>query len=243
MAPKDGGIELLSEEHFSQTNPWGKPVVGWKPTSQGVDGLHNPSGWALLRGVLWKLLNGEKTSLYDSPMIVENPGAIVIAEIDGRIGLSRNYRMIGERLLPKAAADYIRELESQKLWQALFATLGKWSWEAPRGLFNDPDAKKEEDLAAFILKTAKAEALEEAGFTLTEARIVGKINANTTFFAHSQWVVHGKIKSMGEAKPENLEIIGNSQLFTLEELKRLNRLGEFEDGLTLAAMALCGLSL
>ena len=33
------------------------------------------------------------------------------------------------------------------------------------------------------------------------------------------------------------------KLFTMKELRAMNNSGEFDDGLTLAALALCGLSL
>ena len=68
-------------------------------------------------------------------------------------------------------------------------------------------------------------------------------SANPTFFLHSQYVVHARIASIGEASPEELEIIGAMRLFTMAELRQLNMDGGFDDGLTLAAMALCGLSL
>ena len=237
----NGGIDLLNQEHFNMENPRNKPVVGWKPTSDGIGGLFNPQGWAALRAVLYKITPEQlKQWLYDQILVVENPGSIVIMELDGRIGLVQNFRMIGDRLLPKAAGSYIKTLNEEKLWQKLLDTLGRWSWEAPRGLINDPET---DDIKKFILKTARVEALEETGFTLSEARIVGPVNANTTFFAHSQYIVYGKIESMGEANPEDLEIIGTSKLFTLDQLRELNKSGEFVDGLTLAGMALCGFSL
>ena len=60
---------------------------------------------------------------------------------------------------------------------------------------------------------------------------------------HAQYVVHARIASIGDASPEDLEMVGESKLFTMRELRALNDAGEFDDGLTLAALALCGLSL
>ncbi len=237
---KDGGMELLREEHFGQINPWGQPVVGWNPISEGFGGIFNPRGWAFLRVVLWKMLKGEKVSLYDQPVIVENPGAIVIVEYNGRIGLVQIFRMVGDRVLPKAAGDYISQLNEKKLWSQLLENLGRWTWEAPRGLIVDTAV---EDLEPFVLKTAKMEAAQEAGFQISEMRIAGMINVNSTFFVHPQYVVYGKLQRHGRADQENLEIIGNSRFFTMKELREMNSAGQFDDGLTLAALALCGFSL
>ncbi len=237
---KIAGVEILKDGHFQMTNPWKKPVVGWQPTSQGVGGLYNPMGFAALRVVNTKLVDGVMVPLYDQPLIVENLGSIVIAQLGDRVGLVKNFRMIGERLLPDAGAEYIRRLESEKRWEELLSTLGQWSWEAPRGL---APGKGEEDMKSFILKTAKIEAAEEAGFKIEDARIAGRVNVNTTFFPHAQYVVHARIDSIGKAKPEELELLGATRLFTMRELRELNDAGEFVDGLTLAALALCGLGI
>jgi len=101
-------------------------------------------------------------------MIVENPGAIVIAQSeDSRVGLVRNFRMTGKRLF-QAGSKYIQRLHDEDLWSEMLACLGTWSWEAPRGLTDDPN---EEDLEKFILKTAKVEASEEGGFKLVDMQI------------------------------------------------------------------------
>ncbi|MCR4279037.1 MAG: hypothetical protein NUV81_04040 [bacterium] len=224
-------------------NPWGKPVVGWLPTAgpDGIGSLHNPMGFACLRVMNVKNAeDGSSQALYDQTLIIENPGAIVIATTeDRRIGLVQNFRMNGERFF-SAGSDYVRQLHADNRWSELLETLGGWSWEAPRGLTTDP---YEEDLERFVLKTAKAEALEEGGFIIGNTRIVGQVNANTTFFAHPQWVVHATIIAKEKAQPEDLEMIGKAKLFTVEELRKLAKDGKFTDGLTLAGMALCGISL
>lgn len=238
---KDGGAVLLQNRHLTMVNPWNRPVVGWVDNSQGVGGLHNPRGFGIPRIVIQ---NGAGSALYDQPIIVENAGSIVIAELDGRVGLIKNFRMVGERILPEAGANYIKELQAQNLWSVLIESLGSWRWECPRGLAPAvADQASGESLTDFVLRTAKLEALEEAGFHLENARVAGRINTNSTFFPHAQYVVHARIASFGKAKPEELEMIGQSRLFTMQELRALNKAGEFDDGLTLAALALCGLSL
>ena len=87
------------------------------------------------------------------------------------------------------------------------------------------------------------EALEESGLTIDNAQIKGRVNVNSTFFAHPQYVVHAEIKAINQSRPENLEILGDTHFFTMEELRELNDQGKFDDGLTLSALALCGLSI
>ncbi|MDO8617586.1 MAG: hypothetical protein Q7N87_01690 [Candidatus Uhrbacteria bacterium] len=242
---RDGGAVLLEGQHSNMLNPWGQPVIGWIPTAQGVGGLHNSrGGYAMLRVVVQKRLEDVLCPIYDQPVLIENPGAVVIAQLEDRVGFVQNFRMVGERILPNAGADYVRNLEESGLWSELIKSLGRWCWECPRGLV-PPDALdgSGELLEAFVLRTAKLEALEEAGFKLQDAHIVGRVNANSTFFPHAQYVVHARIVSRGSATPESLEMIGTSKLFSMKELRTLNERGEFDDGLTLAALALCGLTL
>ena len=230
-------IELQRRKHRQMKNRWDQPVIGWRRNSQGVGGLHNPRGFAMLMAVLYN----EGLPLYNQPVLAENPGAIVIAQIGDKIGLIQNYRMVGERILKHAGADYIQRLNSERRWDELLKKMGRWCWEAPRGLVQDEEEFT--DIESFVLKTAKLEAAQEAGWQLEDLRIAGRVNANPTFFLHSQYVVHARIASIGEASPEELEIIGAMRLFTMAELRQLNMDGGFDDGLTLAAMALCGLSL
>ena len=230
-------LELLCRRHMRLLNPWGGRVVGWKKNSQGLRGHHNPKGWAVISGVVCK----DGKPLYDTPMIVENAGSIIIALMGDKIGLIQNYRMVGPRLLSDAFSKYIEMLQQNKLWRKLAASLGRWCWEAPKGLIHED--MQGATLEEFVLRTAGKEAMQEAGLGLANARAIGTVNANPTFFAHAQYVVFAEIVSVGTASPENLEIIGRMQLFTLAELRQLNLEGQFDDGLTLAAMALCGLSL
>lgn len=156
-AKKDGGMELLRNEHLGMTNPWKQPVVGWLPTSDGVGGLFNPRGWAFLRVALWKLAEGVKTWLYDQPVIVENAGSVVIVQHGNKIGLVRNFRMVGDRLLLDAGAEYVKRLNVERLWGKLLDTLGRWCWEAPRGLAPLWDKKKEKkDLKSSLKRRPKS---------------------------------------------------------------------------------------
>ena len=245
MKKKSGGVELLRKDHRKKQNPYGAPVLGWQQNSQGLRGRHNPRGFSCPWVVVQKEIEGKPQPLYEQPMIVENAGAIIIAQQGERVGLIRSFRMTGPRLLPDAGTDYIQRLDREQRWEELCATLGQWRWEAPRGLA-PADRKEDEDIRDFVLRTAKLEALEEAGFTIGEARIIGRVNVNPTFFPHPQWVVHAEVISTGPSSPENLEIIDEEEgarFFTMAELRELSRTGEFDDGLTLGALALCGLAL
>jgi hypothetical protein len=198
----------------------------------------------MLRVVLEKLAEGVMVPLYDQPVIVENAGSIVIAQYGERIGLVQSFRMVGERIFPDAGANYIKELASKNGWKDLLKSLGRWCWESPRGLIPGNIMRGEmEDLKSFVVRTAKLEALEEGGFKVDSAKLMGTVNANSTFFLHPQYVVWANVVSTVENTPENLEIIGGKRFFSMEELRQLNQAGEFDDGLTLAAIALCGMHL
>lgn len=225
-----GSLRLLSKKDLET------PVVGWKSTVAGEGGLINPKGWAMLRVVVQKILDGRAVDLYDQPIFVENPGAIVVCRADRKVGLVQNFRFVGKRIL-EAGGDYVRRLDKEHRWEELLETLGAWKWELPRGLANFLGSPK---LEQFVLAAANAEALEEAGYLLADAKIIGTINVNPTFFVHSQYVVQGKIVAKREARPEPSEIIGKIRLFSAREIRRMVKNNELDDGLTLAALAIAG---
>jgi len=216
-------------------NIFGRPIVGWiKGSHPHV--LYNPMGYGEVKVVIH---DKDSNPLYDQPMIVENPGAIIICQRGNKIGLIPSYRFVGERII-KNSGDYVKAINENNLWEELVSKMGKDIWEAPRGIIT---STKQEDLESLVIKTAKLEGLQEAGFKLDKVRLVGRVNANTTFFFHAQYVVHARIKNIGKAKLEDTELIGRAKLFTIEEISQMQKNGEFVDGLTLAAMALCGISL
>lgn len=228
---RPGIVRLLTAEDLATD------LVGWKPSKMGVGSLIMPKGWAMLRIVVRKPVNGEMQDFYDQPILVENAGAIVVCQSGDRVGFIRSYRFVAERILPNAGKDYIRELEEQERWPELLAACGKWQWELPRGL---AQLDEKTDLEKFVLASAKAEALEEAGYTVTDARICGRLNTNPTFFPHSQYVVHARIASIGAQQLEDAEIIGETRLFSAPEIRGMANRGELEDGISLAALALAG---
>lgn len=228
--PRTGAVRLATDDDRAT------PLIGWKPASQGMGGLVNPKGWALLRVIVQKVVEGTVKDLYDQPIIVENAGAVVVCQAGQRVGLVQNFRFVGERLM-NAGKDYVRKLDEDGNWPKLLAELGRWQWELPRGL---SQIENETDLEKFVVATAKAEALEESGFTIEDARICGRLNVNPTFFAHAQYVVHGRVTSVGQNSPEALEMIGQTKLFDTERVRRMADSGELQDGMTLASLALAG---
>lgn len=241
---RSGGAELLMPEHLDCTNIRGSPLVGWTPAKQGLGGLVNPAGWAMLRVVLWKWAeagaDGQRVKawLYDQVMLVENPGAVVVCHLGDRVGLVQNWRMVGERVLDMDAGSYIRVLDDHHRWKAFIASLGQNTWECPKGLA--PANVSASTLEAYVIKTAKLEAGEEAGYTIENVTIASRVNANPTFFAHSQHVVKAKVRTVGGGRPEDLEMIGSSHLFTPKEVRRLANNSELVDGMSMAALWLCG---
>ncbi len=236
--PPTGAMRLLytKDHHAVSAVVKDKPLVGWKPTSLGDGGIFNPGGWALLRVITQKIANGATLDAYDQAIMIENAGAIVVCQSGDKVGLVQNFRFVAERLM-NAGKDYVKRLNDEKRWPELLSTLGRWQWELPRGL---SPVDNETDLEKFVLAVAKAEALEEAGYALDGARICGKLNTNPTFFAHSQYVVCGRVVAVTQNAPEITEILGATRLFGAEEIRRLVNEGELQDGLTFAALALAG---
>ncbi len=230
MRERAGSARLLTADDLSAS------FVGWRSPPVGTGGIVNTKfGAAVLRVVVQKLVEGRLKDLYDQPIMVENPGAIVVCQAGDRVGLVQNYRFVGERLID-AGAGYVKWLHDEGRFEALLATLGRWCWELPRGLSPKYNA---DDIRDFVLATAKAEALEESGLRLSGVRIAGRVNANSTFYAHAQYVVHGKVVGKGDNRPEAAEMLGATKLFSAPEIRLLVDRGELDDGLTLAALAVC----
>ena len=235
---KTGAVRLFYPADASS------PLHGWRGLKDNpLLGLVNPKGWACLHVIVQKLIGEGNTvvprDLYDQVLIVENPGAVVVCQEGNKVGLVRSFRFTAERLhsLAHANKDYLLRIDGEDRWDELLQSLGRWQWELPRGL---SPVSQEQDLQRFILDTARVEADEEAGFQIANARICGRVNPNSTFFTHAQYVVRGDIVRVGANSPEQLELIGKAQLFGKEELRRLAEGHEFDDGLSLAALALAG---
>lgn len=239
---RGGAVRLLTKDDFAKKDSKGASLVGWQPTCLGEGGLVNLRGYALLRVVVQKMVEPIPTpmDLYDQPMLVENVGSIVVPLLpDGRVGLIESYRMVGERLLA-ADPNYVARLDAEGKWAELLRTLGAWKWEVPRGI---PPVKVpgtfaiEADLAR---AAAKLEALEEAGWTLGDLEVVGRVNTNPTFFTHAQYVVRGTVVGQGEQQPEKLEMIGRVRFFSPERIRTMVQSGGLDDGMTKAALADAG---
>lgn len=247
---------LFTEADYAADNAFGKPLNGWK--TKGLEdsqvgrlhGFVNDMGFALMHVVNQKAAGDGWQDLYDQFVLFENPGAIVVCtDGDGRVGLIQNYRLVGDRL--QAVMDrlknpetgkydfsaYAKTLRDKQLFARALDGLGEMVWELPRGL---APASEAADVASFIRNVAKIEAKEEGGFDIAGARIRGKVNANTTFFPHAQYVAEGTIVARGANRPEELEMIGKVKMFTPEELRRMSDADELYDGLTLASLAKVG---
>ena len=241
---------------YGAMNAFGKPLVGWKrngiedPGPVQLDGFVNEMGFALMHVVNQKAAGDTWQDLYDQFVLFENPGAIVVCtDGDGRVGLIQNFRLVGDRLqevmerLRNPAtgqidfSGYVKTLRDKQMFGQALAALGEYVWELPRGLAPAGEAA---DIAAFIKKVAAIEAKEEGGFDIAEACLRGKVNANTTFFPHAQYVAEGTIVARGANRPEDLEQIGKVKMFTPERLRQMADTDAFYDGLSLACLAKVG---
>lgn len=243
-------LRLFTEADIG-TKPHGWRQHGMK-TREGarIDGNVNDMGFAVMHVVNQKDDKGEWKDQYDQYVLFENPGAIVVCtDAAGRVGLVPNFRLVGDRLDPVLEqlknpetgkynyAAYIRTLREKNLFQVALGNLGEYVWELPRGL---APAGETADMAAFIKKVAAIEAKEEAGLDLADVRLRGKVNANTTFYPHAQFVVSARIVGTGASRPEALESIGKLKMFTPEELRAMCDADTLFDGLTLACLAKVG---
>jgi len=246
-----GALRLLALKDVRRPEPlqnvFGKPLVGWRSSVYGYGGIINPMGFAVMRAVVQKMIDARLEDLYDQPVLIENPGAIVVCRFGSltsragagsgeRVGLVQNWRLIGERIAA-TPGQYVKELEEQGKWDELFRTLGAWRWELPQGLAPPSD---ERDLATFVLKSAKLEAVEEGGFVVRNARIAGRVNASPTFFPHAQYVVDAEIARVESQHTEDLEMIGGTWLATPADIRHLVTAGELDNALSLSALAIAG---
>ena len=226
----------------------------------GMEGRYNPRfGGACLHVENQVMKDGEYADQYDQPLLVESPGALVVATLGDKVGLVQNFRLIGPRPLLLTVDDGIKLLygdpEFSKLYEEnvalngqqytntlvkhdalneMLSGLGQMSWELPRGIA-PADAS---DLDDFVRKVAKIEAAEEGGFEIDCIERCGEVNANTTFFAHAQAVVRAEIISVGEQSPEERETLGAAQLFSRSRVREMISSGELVDGLTIAALTI-----
>lgn len=234
MTRNTGKVRLFKEADS------GTKHHGWLPVNDCLhQGVANPIGWAALHIVVQKLIDDEEIKdLYDQILIVENPGAVVVCNQNDKIGMVQSFRFTAERL-KTADPGYLKQLIAENRFSELLESLGRWQWELPKGLSPNDDSA---DLTELVLKVAQLEAEQEAGFQIDNPRIIGRVNPNPTFFAHAQYVVAADIKAQGDNSPEALEMIGKVKLFGATEIRQLATDGEFEDGLSLAALALAGFS-
>lgn len=240
MEKKAGAVRMLEKEDYTRKNAFGYPVVGWRRTSQGFESIFNPRGFSCLRVVQQKNTGGEMIDLYDQVFMIENPGSfLVITTSDSRIALTREFRMVGPRLIEGIdIADYLNSINSQEKWDELLSTLGQWLWQVPRGIA----VTEGKNLDEVFLQTAKIESQEEAGIRIINPRVIGEFNWNPTFCAHAQAVVKAHVEFQGEATPEDLENISGLKFVSPQEIREMTRNGEITDGPTLAALAIAGVN-
>ncbi|MCH8748823.1 hypothetical protein IH781_03660 [Patescibacteria group bacterium] len=232
---KLGGARLLNSGDKARENHFGQPLLGWRNTAQGERGFVNPRGFAVLWIIVQKYLDGQMCDLYEQPIIIENPGVIIVARLNDKVGLVQNFRLVSKRIEPDST-EYTACLDNEQRWHELAGQLGELKWELPQGI---PPSVSGDDrpLAEVIMAAADLEALSEAGFTLANKKIVSRVNANPTFFAHSQWIVSADVTGVGEQKLEDCEMIGDVRFFSREQVRQLVTDGQLDNGLTKAALA------
>lgn len=190
----------------------------------------------------------KRSPIYDQPMLIENPGAVIVATTsDDRLGMVLNRRNVCDRpeLDPCDLANYVGRVDENKKWPDVLENAGAEQWEIPAGIGPNKlspeefrDILCERDLVKHI---AKLESVEEVGFELANVRVVGQVNFNPTFFLHPQWIVCADIVAQGKQCPEDYESLGKVRLFNKREVRAMAGTKRFQDGKTLSALALAGL--
>ncbi|MFH2063045.1 MAG: hypothetical protein ABIJ46_02715, partial [bacterium] len=87
---------------------------------------------------------------------------------------------------------------------------------------------------------AKAEAQEEAGLELSNPRVVCRINPNSTFYSHAQYVVEAELGKVGQASPEPTERIGRMKFMSPSDIREMVDGGQLTCGWSLAALSAVG---
>jgi hypothetical protein len=246
MPVPDGAVRLLAADDYNKKNVRDDNLVGWRSTSVGEGGIFNPIAYAVLRVVVSKIVKGELQELYDQPMMVQNTGAVVVPFLNERVGMIKSFRFTGPRIM-QADPNYVARVDEQEQWDELLKMLGKWRWELPRGI--PPSKVKPEEGKTFTTEqelavaTAKLESFAEAGFELVDRECVSQLVIDPSFYAHPQYVVRGRVKSITGPTPDDLEIIRGSRFFTPAEVRSMvsqqvliEDVG-FDDGISKAALA------
>ena len=134
-------------------------------------------------------------------------------------------------------ADYVGGLDESRRWEELMLAAGGWKWELVAGI---PPQKVSEPFASWeelALLTARHEGLSEAGFSLDNPEVVGRVNWNPTFSLHDQFVVRADVVGVGAAAHEELEVIGDVHFFTPTQVRHLVIDGLFTNALHKGALA------
>lgn len=244
MSDDRGGVRLLDDTHASAKNPWDGDVVGWVPPN-GAMGLVQLRGWAMIRGVHWKLgPDDEPQVLYDQPFVFEAPGVVVAPVQDGKVCLVKVMRMVGPRLCDEEGqpygGDYVKAIDKAGRWGELMESLGEPMWQCPMGLVHAAKRRPGESMDDLIVRVAGIEAAEEVGCVLGEVRITGPGHANPTFFPHAQTSAVGRVEEVVDIRPEKLEHILDRRFFSYEELSAMIASGEITCNGTITALARIG---
>jgi 8-oxo-dGTP pyrophosphatase MutT (NUDIX family) len=165
------------------------------------------------------VVDAEGRHAYDQPVWVEPPGGAVIVPVfpDGRLVFVVQQR--------PAAAPPDRPLAYPP---SHLTGLGVRSLELPRGF---PEYGESAEQAAL------REAHEETGHVATAARVIGRVNPNTTFFAHSIAIVEVALEANASRGPSDAnEQIDAVVALALDDALRRVASGEIFCGFTQAAL-------
>ena len=163
------------------------------------------------------------TILWDQILRAERGGGVFLpVDKDGKIGLQKQFRP---------------QTRDMKAWQENFpkmdvSSLGRESWEIPRGFAKAGESTKE---------AALREAQEETQSVVVSASNLGDVCDNTAFSPHLTGMQIGTIdmtRKPADQPDPNEKLLAPVTFFTLAELKQMVARGEIYDGYTLSALGL-----
>lgn len=200
---------------------------------------------------LWVLVTepdgkgGEKLC-YEQPKIFENLCVIVLIEDEaGRICFVQNFRQVGERL-PGVPLTRTIEILSQNpsLWPEVFARLGQWQWELPKGTVTSKTAEYDHlSDREVMFEIARHEAREEAGCELEAFEFVGWLHMHDTTLPYPGAVIRAKLAKRVDQTPEEHEFLGAVQFFTPGEIRERINEGSLGCATILGALLMAGIQI
>jgi len=170
---------------------------------------------------------------HDEIMFVEQSQNVIVVPV-----LNSKEIYLHEEYRPKVMKANKKTIDPYKFDESEIRSLGRWSFEVPRGSFDSEKDKDSKD-------AAKREVEEETDMKLKRKNLkeIGRLNFNTAYATSTMPVYMAicnkkDLKKEEEIKPEEKEKIGSRDWYSIKDVKEKIGNGEIFCGVTLAALNL-----